>query len=441
MQPNRQTISSALSKLRKQEISPQELAAIYFDEIDAKNPRLNAFVEILRDGLDLPASPTQPLYGIPIAVKDLIDVRGIPTCAGSPRFWGTLPAVEDAFVVEKLKVAGANIIGKTHTHEIALGVTGINPHYGVVRNPHRPDHIPGGSSSGSAVAVAAGMCLGALGSDTGGSIRIPAALCGVVGIKPTFGRVSTWGVLPLSWNLDHIGPLAGTVGDVATLLQAMAGYDPRDPNSVNVPVDDYLSGLDRGVRSWRVALATGDYIEESDSGVLDAVREAAKVFSKLGARVRKIELPILQQALTANIQMLLADAATFHRERLAEHPDWFGADVRQRLEDGRASTSTEYSRARRTQAQVKRYFEAFFVDYDLLLLPTVATTAAPIEGLDSVQYAPRLTRFTAPFNLAGIPALSIPCGKIEGLPVGLQMIGPAWAEARVLRAGCAFESA
>lgn len=441
MTPNHLTIATARTKLHNKEIIPNTLADIFLDEINAKNPQLNAFVEIIRDGTNTSATPEQPLYGIPIAVKDLIDVQGYPTCAGSPKFFGNLPASSDAFVAQKLKAAGANIIGKTHTHEIALGITGINPHYGPVRNPHNPDYISGGSSSGSAVAVAAGMCLGALGTDTGGSIRIPSALCGVVGIKPTLGRASTRGVVPLSWNLDHVGPIAATVEDAAILLQVIAGYDMFDPASINMPVGDYLSNLKDGVRGWRVALLSGDDLAASNPGVLQALRNAAHVFTELGATVTPVEIEMLLAASDANLHITLSDAAAFHRERLKEHPDWFGEDVRQRLEAGLWTNVTEYSRARRTQTEIKRYFEGFFADYDILLLPTTASSAVPIQGLKSAEYAPRLTSFTAPFNLAGLPALSVPCGSVDGLPVGLQIVGPAWGEDRVLRAGWAFEKA
>ncbi len=439
MMPNNLTISIARAKLHSKEIIPNTLADIFLDVISAKNPELNAFVEIIKDGLSTSAMAGQPLYGIPIAIKDLIDIEGFPTRAGSPRFFGNLPASQNAFVVEKLKAAGANIIGKTHTHEIALGITGINPHYGPVRNPHNPAHISGGSSSGSAVAVAAGMCLGALGTDTGGSIRIPAALCGVVGMKPTQGRVSTRGVMPLSWNLDHVGPIASTVEDVAILLQVIAGYDALDPASVNIPIGDYLTKLQDSVRGWRIALLSGDDLAASNPDVLNALSNAANVFAELGATVTPVEIEMLLPASNANLHITLSDAAAFHRERLKEHPDWFGEDVRQRLEAGLWTNVTEYSRARRTQTQIKRYFEGFFTDYDILLLPTTASTAVPIQGLESAEYAPRLTSFTAPFNLTGLPALSVPCGKAAGLPIGLQIVGPAWGEDRVLRAGQAFE--
>jgi aspartyl-tRNA(Asn)/glutamyl-tRNA(Gln) amidotransferase subunit A len=434
------TIPTILTRLRSKEMTPDALAASFLRVADA-NLHLNAFVEIIKTGISPSVGPEQPLYGVPIAIKDLIDVQGFPTRAGSPYFFGNLPAASDAFVVEKLKAAGANIIGKTHTHEIALGITGINPHFGAVHNPHNPACISGGSSSGSAAAVAAGMCLGALGSDTGGSIRIPAALCGVVGLKPTLGRVSTRGVMPLSWNLDHVGPIAGTVEDAAILLQVIAGYDPLDPASLNMPVGDYLAEINQGVRGWRVALLAGDDIADSNPAVLNAVENAATIFVEMGAIVTPLDIPGLRRAANANAQITLSDAAAFHAERLTAHPDWFGADVRQRLETGRALTATEYSLARRTQTEMKRYFEDFFTAYDILLLPTTASTAVPIQGLESAEYAPRLTSFTAPFNLTGLPALSVPCGKVDGLPVGLQIVGPAWGEDRVLRAGQAFENA
>lgn len=432
------TISSALEKLRSCEITPSALARFFLDKIDTYNPGINAFSEVIHDGLG-DAAPEQPLYGIPLAIKDLIDVQGHPTRAGSPRFFGDVSAESDAFVVEKLKAAGATIIGKTHTHEIALGITGINPHYGPVHNPYNLDYISGGSSSGSAAAVAAGMCLGALGTDTGGSIRIPSALCGVVGMKPTLGRVSTRGVVPLSWSLDHVGPIAATVEDAAILLQVIAGYDALDPASINIPVDDYLGKLHDGVRGWHIALLSGEDLAASNPAVLDALNNAATAFRELGAIVTPVEIEILRAASNANLQITLSDAAAFHRQRLAEHPDWFGEDVRQRLEAGMWSNVTEYSLARRTQSEAKRYFEGFFQDYDVLLLPTTASASVPIAGLKSAEYAPRLTSFTAPFNLTGLPALSVPFGRVDGLPIGLQIVGPAWGEAKVLQAGQAFE--
>src|SRR5581483_1335674 len=326
------------------------------------------------------------------------------------------------------------------THEIALGVTTNNPHFGATRNPWDTARIPGGSSGGSAVAVAAGMSLAALGTDTGGSIRIPASLCGVAGLKPTYGRVSVRGVIPLSWNLDHVGPLTRSVKDAALILQIIAGYDADDPFCIDHPVDDYLAHIEEGVKGWRAALAVGDYIEEADADVLRAMQEAAKVFEELGAKVESADVSFLREAALANGQMTPADGAAYHRERLAEHPDWFGEDVRRRLEMGRDLKLSDYILARKTQTEMKHRMAKFFEQHDILLLPSTPITAPLIEGNDAVEQARRLTRFTAPFNLTGLPALSIPCGFDKaGLPIGLQIVSKARNESSVLRAGFAYE--
>jgi aspartyl-tRNA(Asn)/glutamyl-tRNA(Gln) amidotransferase subunit A len=432
------TVTQALSLLQKGELAPQALTEACYRQIEHLDPLINAFITVLPPS---PAgTPVQgALAGIPIAIKDLYDTQGIRTTAGTPFFDDNVPT-QDAVVVKKMKDAGAVILGKTNTHEVALGVTNVNPHYGACRNPWDTARISGGSSGGSAAAVAAGMCLAALGTDTGGSIRIPASLCGVVGLKPTYGRASLRGVFPLSWNLDHAGPLARSVRDAALLLQVMAGYDPDDPASVNVPVGDYLTDIEAGVSGWRIGLAVGEYIEASDAEVLAAVRQAAQVFKNLGAKVEEVELDWLHTAALANGQMTQADGATVHRERLAQQPERFGADVRQRLETGRSLSSTEYSLARRTQVEVRRRSEGFFSRYDILLLPTTPIPAPFIEGEDAIERARLLTRFTAPFNLGGLPALSMPCGFTqEGLPVGLQIVSGAWQEAKALQAGQAYE--
>jgi len=248
--------------------------------------------------------------------------------------------------------------------------------------------------------------------------------------------------MPLSWNLDHVGPLTRTARDAAMMLAAMAGFDPHDPASANISVEDYLIHLEDGVRGWRVALAAGGYVEASDPQVLSGVAEAARVFKDLGAQVEKVEISWLEDLALANGRMTPADGAAFHRERLAERPDWFGADVRQRLETGAALTSSEYALARRTQAEGRRRFEMFFGKFDILLLPTTSIPAPPIEGTQAIEAARQLTRFTAPFNLAGLPALSVPCGFTdEKLPIGLQIIAKHWGEAKVLQAGHAFEQA
>ena len=446
------TLTEACAQIVRGELSPLALTRACLERIEQHNPDLNACITITADlALEqarqagvLPGQTSKPLptlAGIPLSLKDMYETKGIRTTAGSKFFADYVPA-EDASVVRKVKDAGAVILAKTNLHEIALGVTNINPHFGVCRNPWDTTRISGGSSGGSAVAVASGMCLGALGTDTGGSIRIPASLCGVVGLKPTHGRVSLRGVIPLSWNLDHAGPLARTARDAALLLQVIAGHDPGDPVSCDLPVYDYLAGIEDGVRDWRVTLAVGEYIEESDPEVLAAVRAAARVFERLGARLEEVEMSWLREAALANGLMTQADAAAYHRARLAEHPDWFGADVRQRLQRGAAYTSTEYVLARRTQAETRRRFEQFFAEGDILLLPATPISAPPIEGADAIEQARRLTRFTAAFNLAGLPAMSLPCGfTAEGLPIGLQIVSRPWAEAAVLRAGCAYEQA
>lgn len=456
MKPDISTInlSTALEQLCRREFSAVELAEACLRQIERLNPTINAFItltpelasqgalqadallKVQRSGLE-----KFTLLGMPIALKDIFETAGIRTTAGSTFFADHIPA-QDAQVVQKLKLSGGVVLGKTNTHEIALGVTGVNPHYGAVKNPWNITRVTGGSSSGSAAAVAAGMCLATLGTDTGGSIRIPASLCGVVGLKPTYGRVSTLGVLPLSWNLDHIGPLTRTARDAAMMLAAMAGFDPNDPASADMPVNDYLVHLEDGVRGWRMALAAGEYVEASDPQVLAGVTEAARVFMDLGAQAEKVDMSWLADLALANGRMVQADGAAFHRERLTKRPDGFGADVRARLETGAALTSSDYALARRTQVEGRRRFEMFFEKFDLLLLPTTPIPAPPIEGTQAVEAARQLTRFTAPFNLAGLPALSVPCGFTdEKLPIGLQMISKHWGEAKVLQAGHAFEQA
>ena len=428
--------------VKSKEVNASDLAAACYRQIERLNPTLNAFITVIPPQENIyPSSGSMPLYGIPVAVKDLYNTKGIRTTAGSKFFADHIPQ-EDAFTVQKIKKAGAQIVGKTNTHEIALGVTNNNPHYGACKNPWDVTRIPGGSSGGSAVAVATGMAMAALGTDTGGSIRIPASLCGVVGLKATFGRVSLRGILPLSWNLDHAGPITRKVEDAALMLQVMGGYDELDPTSMKTLPGDYYSHLKDGMQDRKIALAVGSFIEAADREVLEAVHTAALVLKEQGASIVEVNTDFLKEAALANALMTQADGAAFHREHLQEHPDWFGADVRQRLETGAAFTSTEYILARRTQTETKRRLELLFDEYDVLLLPTTPITAPLLDGENAVERARQLTRFTAPFNLAGVPALSVPCGFTkEVLPIGLQIISRAWNEAGVLRAGYAFQQA
>jgi len=427
--------------MNSNESDASDLAAACYQQIERLNPTLNAFITVIPPEPMLPPDETESmlLYGLPLAVKDLYDTKGIRTTAGSRFFTDNIPQ-EDAYAVQKLKKAGAWVIGKTNTHEIALGVTNNNPHFGACKNPWDITRTPGGSSGGSAVAVATGMAMVALGTDTGGSIRIPAALCGVVGMKPTYGRVSLRGILPLSWNLDHAGPITRTTEDAALLLQIMGGYDELDPASMRTLPGDYSSHMKDSISGRKVALAIGSFIEEADTEILEAVRTAARILAEQGAIITEVNVDFLKEATVANAIMTQADGAAFHRERLQEHPEWFGADVRQRLETGRAFTSSEYIMARRTQAEVKRKCELLFDGYDVLILPTTPIAAPVLEGENAVERARQLTRFTAPFNLTGLPALTVPCGFTkDGLPIGLQIISRAWNEAGVLRAGYTFQ--
>jgi aspartyl-tRNA(Asn)/glutamyl-tRNA(Gln) amidotransferase subunit A len=447
-------IHEAARLLQDKEISPVELTQAHLQRIEQLDQRVNAFITLTPELALQQARQAESdirlgnyrgvLHGIPLALKDLFETEGIRTTAGSTFFEEYVPD-EDAVVVEKLKQAGAILLGKLNMHEIALGVTNENPHYGDCCNPWDLTRITGGSSGGNAAALAAGFCMGTLGSDTGGSIRIPAALCGVAGLKPTYGRVSLRGVVPLSWNLDHAGPMARSVLDVAILLQAIAGYDPLDAWSIDMPVEDYLSLHVERVRKWKIGLASGDYFSDPeivDKEVHAAVIGVAEVFRDLGAQVEPAPFPNALEAAMANGLMTPADAAAFHHQRLAENPQGFGPDVLKRLQTGAAYNSTEYSLARRIQTILRCKFNEFFKDYDLLLTPTSPITA-PVRGsADAVERARLLTRFTAPFNLTGLPALSVPCGWSSGkLPIGVQIVAKAWGETKVLAAGRLYEQA
>jgi aspartyl-tRNA(Asn)/glutamyl-tRNA(Gln) amidotransferase subunit A len=448
------SLAEAADLMRREEISPVELTSAHLERIQTVDKKLNSFITItaetamsrarlaeqeLHRGSTLEGRPLGLLHGIPIALKDLYETQGVRTTAGSKFFSDFIPET-DALTVQKLSAAGAILLGKTNMHEIALGLTTVNPHYGACKNPWALELVPGGSSGGSGAALAAGLCLGSLGSDTGGSIRVPASLCGIVGLKPTYGRVSLRGVIPLSWNLDHAGPMGRRVLDVAMLLQVIAGYDPDDPYSVDVPVTDYLANIKEGVKDWRIALMEDEYLDQTDPEILAAVQQAAQVFSRSGARVTPSAFPGAYLAALSNGQMVISDAAVFHRQRLHDQPEDFGDDVRQRLQAGAELPLKEYILARRTQSLMRWQFENFFHNYDILLMPTTVVPAPPIEGPDAIEQARLLTRYTAPFNLTGLPAISLPCGFTSaGLPIGLQIIAPSWAEANLLRAAYTYE--
>jgi len=443
------TIEAAGRSIRLGETSSAELTDACLDRIAERDPDLGAFITITADEARAAAAAADrelasghdrgALHGIPVALKDLFDQAGVPTTAGS-RLYKDDHASRDAAVTTRLRSAGAVFVGKTNLHEWAFGVTTDNPHFGPARNPFAPERIPGGSSGGSAVALATGMCFASVGSDTGGSIRIPASLCGIVGLKPTRGRVSLRGAVPLSWTLDHAGPMARTVRDAAITLAAIAGFDPEDPGSVDEPVEDYLAGIEGGVSGLRIGLAGSYFFDQADPLVAASVRAAVALLGAAGASVTAVTLPRTDELRLTQRTILGSDAAAFHRERLAKHRDGFGADVAARIDAGLTVTGSDYAAARRTRDLLIRAFDGLFDTVDLLALPATPTVAPLREGADAVAAAARLTGLTSPFNLTGLPAISIPCGHdTDGLPIGLQLVSRRWGEALLLRAANAYE--
>jgi aspartyl-tRNA(Asn)/glutamyl-tRNA(Gln) amidotransferase subunit A len=442
-------LQAASALVHSRRASSVDLVRACLDRITRHDRELGAFITLTADSAldeakradaDLANGVDRgPLHGIPIALKDLYDTAGVRTTAGSRIFAERVPE-RDSAVVEKLRAAGAVILGKLNLHEWALGVTNQNPHFGPACNPWDVSRIPGGSSGGSAIAVASGFCYGSPGSDTGGSIRIPASLCGVAGLKPTYGRVSLRGVIPLAWTLDHSGPLARTVGDLAIALNAIAGHDPLDPASVDVATEDYTAGIEDGAKDVRVIVAT-NFFDDVDVEVDAAVREAARVLASLGASLSERALPRVD-LLTAQRAILLTDAAAYHREHLRERAADIGADVLTRLRTGQTFTGTDYAQARRDRDELRREWLAVLREQDIILSPTTPTTAPARDGQDAVAAAQRLTANTAPFNLTGLPAISIPCGFTKaGLPIGLQLAAGPWREALLLRVARAYERA
>jgi aspartyl-tRNA(Asn)/glutamyl-tRNA(Gln) amidotransferase subunit A len=452
MEPTSLTLTEAAALIAGRQLSPLELTRACLERIERFEPQINSFITLTADSALEQARRAEAeiargeyrgvLHGIPVALKDSFATKGVRTTAGSAFLADWIPT-EDATTVRQLTAAGAVLLGKLNMHEWAWGTTNINPHYGDCNNPWDTAHVAGGSSGGAAAALAAGFCFGALGSDTGGSIRTPAAFCGVVGLKATYGRVSLQGVTPLSWALDHAGPMARTVRDAAELLGVLAVYDPADPASSRQPAADYTAQLDQGVRGWRVAVLDASQFPETDPEVWAAVTNAAEVFASLGAEIIETELPGLRDARQANRVISAGDALAFHRQRLDAEPERFGADVLERLRDAETVTAEQYARARQQQGVARRQLEGFFDSYDILLSPA-APVAAPLRrpplGEEAVRTS--ISLFAAPFNLTGLPALSVPCGFTSGgLPIGLQIAAGPWQEARLLQAGNAFEAA
>jgi aspartyl-tRNA(Asn)/glutamyl-tRNA(Gln) amidotransferase subunit A len=441
------TLSEAATAIQRGDLSPVELTDACLTRIERLDPALNAFITVTAESARAEAraaqdgsGPAGPLRGIPIALKDLFDTAGVRTTGGTKILADRVPD-RDATVTARLRAAGTVLLGKLNMHEFAYGVSTDNPHYGPARNPWNTERIPGGSSGGSGVAIATGMCLGTLGSDTGGSIRIPSALCGITGLKPTYGRVSRAGVLPLSWSMDHVGPMARTVRDCALLLAAIAGYDPDDPASDPEPVSDYLTGLEDGARGLRIGLPRRLFFEQVNEEVLAAVEDTARTLRSEGAEVRDVEIEQVELAGMAGATILVSEAAAYHQRWLRERPQDYGDDVRQRILTGELYPATAYINAQRLRGVLRDTFLRTLQEVDVLLAPATPHTAPPIEGFDTNVRA-GLTRFTTPINLVGLPSLALPCGfDAGGLPIGMQLIGRPFEESLVLRAGRAYERA
>jgi len=443
-------LQQASELIRKKSASPVELTQECLKRIEKLNPVLNAFITVTADqalahARELEAERQRgkwrgPLHGVPIALKDLIDTAGIRTTAASAVFADRIPT-EDAEVVRRLKAAGAVLLGKLNMHEFAYGASSVPSHFGPVHNPWKLDRIAGGSSGGSAAAVAAGLCYGALGSDTGGSIRQPSAYCGIAGLKPTFGRVSTRGVIPLAWSLDHIGPMCRTVADDAILLGAIAGYDAGDTNSVDTPVPDYSRAVHSKVSPIRIGIPHAPFYLDLDPEIESAVRQAVAWFDKTTAGSREVQLPTY-----GTLPINSAEAYTYHLQYFSKTPELYQPSTRQRLQRGAAVTADQYIRARRELDRLRREVREVFKTVDLLVTPTTPVLPGPIEGADRevpvVGGVPASLRNTVPFDIFGLPAISIPCGfSKSGLPIGMQITGPPWGEMEVLGLAHAYEQA
>ncbi len=453
--PSDLDIAELAPLLRDRSLSPVEVTESYLGRIERLDPRLNTYIRVLPEQAREAAREAEteigrgdwrgPLHGVPLGLKDLFDLAGVPNTMGSKILRDNVPEV-DATVVTRLKAAGAVILGKHNLHEFAFGITSENPHYGVVRNPWDLDRVPGGSSGGTAAAVAANLCAGGLGSDTGASIRAPASFCGAVGLKPTYSRVSRAGVLPLAWSLDHVGPLARSVADCALLLQAIAGADPRDPTSSTAAVPDFSAGLEQGVAGLRLGVPREHFFDLLEPDVERVVREAIATLEGLGATLEEVSLPHSVHAQIAGNGIMASEAASLHATWLRERSHDYGADVLQRIQGGLLVRATEYLHSQQMRALVQQDFARAFQRVDVVLGPSVPLVAPRIgrtlEPGGPFDVAPRAiaNRLTVPCNLTGMPAISVPCGFSEGLPVGLQIMGPAFAEPVVLRVAAAYEA-
>lgn len=445
------TILEISEQIRTSAISPVELTQACLIRIEALNPTLNAFITVLPDSALAEAKRAEqeiqsgrwrgPLHGIPIGLKDLIDTAGVRTTAASGVFRDRIPD-QDADVVCRLRDAGAVILGKQNLHEFAYGGSSIISYFGEVRNAWNPKYIAGGSSGGSATAVAAGLCYGAIGTDTAGSIREPAAACGVVGIKPSYGRVSARGVIPLSVSLDHVGPICVTVADAAIMLQVIAGYDGRDPASIEVAVDDYFGALASTNAQLRVGIPRQFFYDDLDPEVAKAIEEALQVLTGMVAETREVFPKI-----PTDRSLQAAESYAYHAEMIGKYADVYQPETLRRIRSGEKVSAEQYGELKQQLEQARRDARDLFRGIDVLVTPTTPIPAPGIaeltenrENLRPTEL--RLLRNTRPFNVWGLPAISVPCGFTDaGLPIGLQIAGPHWGEGVILSLAYAYEQA
>ena len=453
------TISELAPRIRSREVSPVDVTKAALDQADRLQPVLNSFITILHDQAMAQAKEQEaaiargdylgPLQGIPIGIKDNIATDGIRTTVGSKVLSDHVPD-EDAHVVSLCKSAGAIILGKENLEEFAAGATSNNPHYGPVHNPWALDHIPGGSSGGGGANVAAGVTYASLGTDLGGSVRLPGTFCGVVGLKQTFGRVSQRGLMITSHNGDHIGPMTRSVADSALMLQAIAGYDPLDPSTVPVPVPDYSSALVSGVRGLRMGIPTNHYFDLVDDEVETAVRKAIAALEELGVEPVAVELPTMKHIGAVRIAGM-ADSVVTHEPYIRSHRQDYGPDTLYRSLAGQFVLGRDYSKALKVQRMIKEEHARVLQRVDFLVTPTAPVPAPRIGAktfsLGGSEYRARgpgsgmISRNTSPSNATGLPSVTVPCGFTQsGLPIGLQIIGRPFDEGRVLRAAHHYES-
>jgi aspartyl-tRNA(Asn)/glutamyl-tRNA(Gln) amidotransferase subunit A len=446
------TIAEASALLRAKKISPVEYAQAQLARIDKLNPKLNAFLRLAPDIALADARRAEqeimkgnwlgPLHGVPYGLKDIIDYQGLPTTGHSKLLKDNI-AKADAPVAAKLRAAGGVFMGKMSTHEFAIGGPSFDLPWPPARNPWNPDHHPGGSSSGSGSALGAGLLPAALGSDTGGSIRNPASMCGIAGLKPTYGRTSRRGVLPLSFSLDHVGPMTRTVEDNAILLNLIAGHDPEDPGSADIPTEDYTQALGKGVKALRIGVIRHFYArdETADPEMAKGVEDALDILKGQGATISEIEVDPLQVYAACNRTILSAEAYAIHEKWLQERPEDYGARARERLLAGAFITAADYVNATRLRRKMVARFHAAMADLDAAITVSGMEPACRIDD-DAMVDKTYGRQARAPFNLTGSPAMSILSGfASSGLPLSIQIVGKPFQEAMVYRVAHAYEQA